>query len=211
MNRIRLFFLNRFALNAYISTHYTKAIKYYEKILRSNPDFPGLMHNIGLCCFAMKDYNRAESFLLEDIDSYGETDSRLRTMGDLYYRWGKREQALMYYKRLEEYLNHGEKWLKLRIAILKDEEESVNAFNAADRLDEALVKMREGLADDAKNLLEAGSSEDPSSFQILNNLGVIALKEYNDPEKAVFYFEQADDLMPLPMHKANLKKARSLL
>ena len=85
------------------------------------------------------------------------------------------------------------------------------AFNAADRLDEALVRMKEGSTDKAQELLELGMQEDPSSFQIFNNLGVIALKEKNNPEKAVTYFERADELMPIPMHKANLAKARSMV
>ncbi len=211
MNKIRLFFLNRFALNAYISTDYVKALGYYEKILRGSPRHPGLMYNTGLCHFAMKDYDRAESFLIDEIDSYGETADRLRTMGDLYYRWGKRGEALMYYRKLEEYLNHRENWLKLRIDILNNEESAASAFKAAEKLDEALVKMREGSPDRARELLEQGLKEDPSSFQIMNNLGVIALKEKKDPEKAVSYFELAEDLMPIPMHKANLQKARSMI
>ena len=124
MNKIKLFFLNRFALNAYISTDYTKALKYYEKILRNNPCHPGLMYNIGLCYFAMKDYARAESFFMDELDRYGETGDRLRTLGDLYYRWKKREQALFFYKQLEEYLNYSENWLKTRIGILENEKDA---------------------------------------------------------------------------------------
>lgn len=211
MNKIKLFFLNRFALNAYISTDYTKALTYYEKILRGDLRHPGLMHNIGLCYFAMNDYGRAETFLIDEIDSYGETGDRLRTLGDLYYRWEKRAQALMYYKRLEEYLNHCENWLSLRIGILGNEMRTAAAFGAADRLEEALAKMKEGSVEKAQELLEQGMKEDPSSFQIVNNLGVIALKNNNDPAKAVSYFEKALDLMPIPAHTANLRKARSLL
>ncbi len=211
MNKIRLFFLNRFALNAYISTDYTKALKHYEKILRNNPCYPGLMYNISLCYFAKKDYALAESFLMDELDRNGKTGDRLRTMGDLYYRWKKREKALFYYKQLEEYLNHEEEWLRTRIGILENDIDAETAFNAADRLDEALVILKEGSTNKAQELLELGMKEDPSSFQILNNLGVIALKERNDPEKAVTYFERANELMPIPVHKANLEKARSLV
>ncbi len=211
MNRIKLFFFNRFALNAYISQDYPKALFWYEKILNTNTERVGLMHNIGLCHFAMNDYDNAETFLLEELSRYGDTDGRLRTLGDLYYRWKKGDQALVFYRRLHDYLNQDECWLKIRIALLENGAKTQKALCAADRLDEALEKMKCGLADDARNLLELGAEEDPSSFQILNNLGIIALQEDNDAAKAVSFFEQAEKLMPIPMHRANLKKARSIM
>ena len=209
MKKIKVFFLNRFALNAYITNDFNKALKWYEKIFQISPDEPGLMHNIGLCYFSLNDYKRAEPFLLDDMDTYGETGDRLRTLGDLYYRWKRRVQALMYYNRLKEYQGHAENWLIRRIGILKNEKEADLAFSAADSLEEALVKMKDKQVADATRLLEQGAKQDPSSFQIINNLGVIALKEENDPVKAVAYFEQAEELMPLAMHKANLNKAKS--
>ena len=208
---MKLFFLNRFAMNSYICQDYQKALRYYDRIRQLNPEEPGAVYNTGLCYLGLKQYAKAENCLLDDIQTQGENQDRLRILGDLYYRWKKRDQAHRYYQRLGEFLGHKEEWLKIRITLLEKDASAQKAFSAADKLDEALEAIAGGESDTARMLLEEGALDDPSSFQILNNLGVIALREAQDAEKAVSCFEMADHLMPLSVHKANLKKARSLL
>ena len=207
MKKLRLFFLNRLALNSYISLNYSKALIYYNKILRLSPKEPGILYNIGLCYFGQKKFSHAETSLLKDLHIEGESPERLRTLGDLYYRWKQPHQARSYYERLAGCLKQEERWLNIRLNLLSSSQKAQLALSAADKLDEALKKMKNKNISRARELLEEGAEDDPSSYQILNNLGVIAMQEEQNSRKAASYFEEANRLMPLPVHQANLRKA----
>jgi len=213
MKNLRLFFLTRFALNAFISEDYRKALRYFEKIRQISPDYPGISYNMGLCCLGMQEYESAEARLLEDLEEFGESPDRLRILGDLYYRWGRQNRALESYIRLSEITGNDDEegWLMKRIDLLRSDESAEKALAAAAGLDTALIAMKEKDYGKARHLLEEAAEADPSSFQILNNLGVVAMRADRDPERALIYFRKAESLMPLPVHKENIRKAEKAL
>ena len=204
------FIYKRFALNAYVSENYSKALKYFNRIKKGNPNEPGINYNIGLCEMAAGNYEEAETCMLEDLWTFRRSYDRLRTLAELYFLWGRREKALEIYKEFREEtggLNEGE-WLDMRIAVLESEEKFESAHAAVDKLKKAVELMKSGGMAEAAGLLAEAAKMDPGSYQIRNNLGVIAMKHEDNPAKALEYFRLADRLKPLPVYKANIQRAK---
>lgn len=211
-----LYYLDRRrALNAYVEEDYRQARTLFEKVRHRYPNEPGILYNLGLCALGLKKYSEAESFFLADLERYGESPSRLRSLADLYFLARDREKALDFYRRLEG-LRGDElagSWLEKRITLLEDETRSTEAMEAAGLMERALEAAAEKESKRAIQLLEQAAEQDPSSFQIRNNLGVLYMKQEKreSVELALKLFRQADDLMPLPLHKEHIQKALGYL
>ena len=84
--------LERFALNSFVSGDFERAEKYFLRLKEDDPDRMGVDHNMGLVKLGLKQFAEAEKFFLRDAELFGESYVRSRTLGDLYYIWGRREQ-----------------------------------------------------------------------------------------------------------------------
>jgi tetratricopeptide (TPR) repeat protein len=169
---------------------------------------------------ALKDYPGAESCFLAELEDYGDSCSRRRALADLYYAWGRAEDAAEQYS-IAHRLGAADSSPsrpgapELRFAALRRETcSSPEAFamsrEASDDLDRGNALMTEKRWDDAYEVFERAAAADPSCFPALNNLGVIALNQRKDFPDAVERFEAAAALSSAPALSFNLAKARSL-
>jgi tetratricopeptide (TPR) repeat protein len=97
--KLILAYHQRRALNAFASSNHQQALDHFQKIQKLNPKAPGINHNLALVHLARGNFPDAEVLFLKELETYGEFYPRLRGLADLYYLWGKKEQALIYYQR----------------------------------------------------------------------------------------------------------------
>lgn len=206
MHSIKLFFYTRFAFNALVSEEYLKAIKYFTKIKKINPKQKGIDYNLGLCYLGNKDFANSEDSLLSTLDIESCNTELYKTLGDLYYLWGKQDQALTYYceysKRTDPKVVGN--WLNVRIALLKASNDMNKIHIANQSLEDGIICMKQKAYKKAEQALNTATTIDPSNYQAFNNFGVLILRQYNNLEKALYYFNKATDLNPSPMYRANL-------
>ena len=206
MHSIMLFFYNRFAFNALISEEYVKAIKYFKKIKKINPEQKGIDYNLGLCYLGNKDFTNSEVSLLSALNLESNKTELYKTLGDLYYLWGKQDQALTYYCKYREFTNPevAGNWLKIRIDLLKASDD-INKISIANQsLEDGIICMKQKSYTKAEQAFNTATTIDPSNYQAFNNLGVLMLRQNNNPEKALYYFNKATVLNPSPIFRANL-------
>ena len=199
----------RLALNALALCDYEKAEKYFRKIYESGGDVQGIKHNIAVTLMAQKKYDEAEVFFLKEIEDYGESFSRLVSLGDLYYLWGKREPCL---KAYSEALKESP---SVKVSnLLKGRLENCRDAGRFSRVGESLNLLIEG-----RSLAEKGEYEkalaafdssfkcDGTQYQSLNEAGVILMNQYKDFSKALEYFDKAAALSDLSIIQKNRELA----
>ncbi len=203
----------RFALNSLISGDYEKAEKYFRKIHRYNPNEPGFDYNLGLVKLAQFKYEDAESYFKNDISLYGESYERLRVMGDLYYVWGKREEAASWYeKALQECKNEIDKSLiKARLHNCSKIESFNNVVLSYRYYNEGNKLLESKEDEEALNLFSKAVELDNTNFQALNNKGSILMNYSRDYKKAEECFLKASRISNLPSIQKNLVTVQKIL
>ncbi len=196
-----------------VSGNYDKAEKYFLRIHRYKPSISGFEYNLGLIKLAQSKYDEAELFLKKDISLYGESYNRLRVIGDLYYIWGRREDASVSYKKAFSECESDVDRNILNIRIQKCSSE--NAFDKV-RKSHMLYKKGNHLLKSGKNTeaLKAFSDaveQDGTHFQALNNKGTVLMNTFHKYAEALKCFEQASKLTNLPAIHGNVLKARESL
>lgn len=202
--------LERFALNSFISGDFTRAEKYFLRLKEDDPDRMGADHNMGLVKLGLKQYADAEKYFLRDVELFGESYVRSRTLGDLYYIWGRREQAG---KRYSAALRQGENnsdeaLLRERIAICSDENAFVAVAESHRTFEEGVRVQKTGDVAAAKRSFENAVEKDPTNFQAWNNLGSILMGDSSTYPQAVKCFSRARRYSTLPSIVHNLEEAR---
>ncbi len=203
----------RLALNSLVTGEYEKAEKYFSRIHRSLPHEAGFEYNMGLIRLAQEEYREAEILFKKDSELYGESYTRMRVLGDLYYIWGKRESAAaMYKKALDECESGVEKnILKIRIQKCTSEKAFARVQKSHIFYREGNNHLQNGEVDEALEAFSRAVEEDGTHFQALNNKGSILMNHLHQYTEALACFEQAFKISSLPSIQSNIIKAREAL
>jgi tetratricopeptide (TPR) repeat protein len=210
---LRVRWWERTAFNNLVLQKYAKAEEYFRKVAAVEPYRFGLGHNLALVCLAQERYDDAEKYFLDELDRYGESFVRLKSLGDLYYIWGKPEKCREYYEKAFPLCQHEADKRQLRHKI--DQCGSPPAFENGQKSLAALKrgnqKMTEKDFDGAEVCLKEAVGFDSCNFQAWNNLGALEMNIKKDVAEAVKYFEKAAFYTSLTGIHGNLKKARETL
>ncbi len=202
--------LERFALNSFVSGDFERAEKYFRRLKEDDPDRMGVDQNMGLVKLGLKQFAEAEKFFLRDAELFGESYVRSRTLGDLYYIWGRREQARNRYSAaLRQGENNSDETLLRERSVICSDESAFAAVGESHRSFEEGVRLQKaGDAAAAKASLENAVKHDPTNFQAWNNLGSILMDDSSTYRQAVECFSRARRYSTLPSIVHNLEEAR---
>jgi len=213
-------YFERRALNALVSGQYEKAETYFLTLIQRWGSHPGLAHNVALAQFALKKYDQAETNFLAELEAYGETEERLKALGDLYFAWGRREDAQKRYAEALRLAQEADppsrppeaeiRFLQKRISLCSHDDRFSQAQGSLALLDRGNSLLAEGRWDEAYAAFEAAVAADPTCYPALNNLGYIALNHRRAYADAAARFRSAAALSPLPTVRQNLLLAEQL-
>ncbi|MDR1316675.1 MAG: hypothetical protein LBK13_07360 [Spirochaetales bacterium] len=203
----------RAALNNLVLQKYLKAEEYFRKIEAVQPNRFGLGHSLALVCLAQERFEEAEKYFLNELERYGETFMRFKSLGDLYYIWNRREPCREYYEKALPLCEQeaDRRQLAHRIALCGSGESFARAMKSLRLLKDGNRKMQEKDFESAYTLLKESAETDVCNFQALNNLGALEMNVKKNIAGAVKYFEKAAYYTSLVGIHGNLKKARELL
>ncbi len=200
----------RNALNNFIVGRYAKAEEYFRKIQSVRPNKSGIGHYIGLVCLAQDRFEEAEQEFKRELDQFGDTFIRLKTLGDLYYMWGKRVECSKYYQHALELCDQvaERKLLEKRVEYTSDEKLFEKAMESYRAVKKGNAFMKEKNYESAYREFERAAKLDPYNFQAWNNMGALELNYKKNPSKALTFFERAVEHTSLPAIHSNLKRAQ---
>jgi len=210
---LRTRLLERLAMNSFVASDFHKSAAYWRKLVRLDPEHPGVHYNLGLVHMATKSYEEAEQAFQAERARQGETPPLLNALAELAFLKGERMAALDFYRqaaRAERRPSKEGQLLESKIALCRDDERFARALTARDDFEAGCALMQEERFDEAEEKLQRAAEADPTHFLTRNNLGVIAMNVQRDLERARIYFEQADNLIDHPLIKANLRKLTHL-
>ncbi|MFW5799711.1 MAG: tetratricopeptide repeat protein [Spirochaetota bacterium] len=201
------------AMNNLVENNFPKAEMYFQKVLDINKDKPGSYYNLGIVKLSMKKFEEAEDLFKKELQRNEDNYKVKNALADLYYIWGKKDEALKYYEEVYK-IEPNEKQSKLiekRIKHCKDDEayekvkESINHFEKGNKY------LNEKKYEDALKEFENAISLDKTNFFAYNNIGSIYMNYYVDYDKALNYFEKANNIVDLPVIKQNINRIRKYL
>ena len=203
----------RLALNSMSVGDYVKAENLFKKIQKSDPAVQGVGHNIGVCLMAQERYDEAEVCFRKEVETLGECYSRSVTLGDLYYAWGKREEAALWYgKSLEESPDSAVKqFLNRRIAICANSAKFEAAMEGCRLMKQGRAEAEKGEIEIAIDCYEQSFEKDPTQYQSLNEAGVLLLNHKREYARARDYFKKALRLSDLSPIRKNLGLAENMI
>lgn len=186
--------------------NYQEAISSFQQLLELDPQEQTKRY-LGVAYMGAGQYEESETQLKGILEEYGEHYPRLRSLGDLYYVWGKRKSAGKYYRKaLEDAEGKVEKLLEKRISNTESEEAFQAVREAEQAYRDGTAAFREGNLQEAIERFEEATRLDPTYVLAWNNLGAILLnyfKKYDEAEEA---FRTAMEYEPLQIVQGNLQK-----
>jgi tetratricopeptide (TPR) repeat protein len=202
----------RSAMNNFVLGRYAKAEEFFRKIQAVQPNKFALGHNLGLVCLAQERYEEAEGFFLRELELYGETYIRFKSLGDMYYIWGKREKCSEYYSKSLSLCEHegDRRLISRRMTLCADPAAFETAMESYRELKRGNTLMAEKDFDGSYDAFKKAVDLDPYNFQALNNLGALEMNHKKDIPAAVKFFEKASALTSLQAIHNNLKRAQSM-
>jgi tetratricopeptide (TPR) repeat protein len=209
IQRLRIAHLERKGFNALSGGDYRSAVEAFAEILRREPSRTGTRHNLGLAYLGSEEFEKAEACFLKDLELLGDYYPRIKVLGDLYYIWGKREEANRWYRKAlrEKESKQSEKLLKERVR----QTESPEAFQSVRQADEAYRRGVEALKGEsyqaALEEFRLAAQLNPTHVLAWNNAGTVLMNRFDSPEEARKAFEEGIEMEPLPILQMNLQKA----
>ncbi len=213
MHKIFEVLYSRFAFRSFSAAHYDKAEYWFEKIAAESSEVPGLRHNLGLVKIALGKYGEAQKLLERDLERYGESYPRLRSLADAHFLAGNGSEAGSFYRKALDTGDSGgdETLIRKRMAICSDEERYAAALRAMSVFQEGADALGDGNYDQAERLFRESIELDPSQYMARNNLGLILLNQRNNPGDAARQFASALEDIRLPFIEKNLASAEKAI
>ncbi|MCF7940682.1 MAG: tetratricopeptide repeat protein [Spirochaetia bacterium] len=207
MNLLDRYYQRR-ALNAMVEEKWVEAERFLKRQMNGKPPMMGLTYNLGLCLLAQQRYEEAEQLFLASIERYGESLRLCRILGDLYYLWGRREDAHRWYEAAfaDDPADPERQLIAERIRLTGEQE----CFDRVLESVELVIRARECFTEDpeqALGLYQKAADYDPTNIEALNNIGSIYFDHTQDPRTAATYFIK---VLRLAHHQGavkNLEKA----
>ncbi len=215
-------FYERRALNAYVEQDFLKARDLFIKMLKKWPQRMGIRHNLGLVYLGLRDFPAAEHCFLKELQDYGDSVSRHRALGDLYFSWAKAAEAAAHYGTAINLLKTETSptgsnfradfnFLQRRLALCTDREAFARAMIGDAALQRGLEAQGKKDWNSAYEEFGAAAQADPTNFPAWNNRGSIALNIYKNYEEAQRCFTEAAKLSSTPAIQQNLALITTLL
>ncbi|MDR2588199.1 MAG: tetratricopeptide repeat protein [Spirochaetales bacterium] len=203
----------RAALNNLVMGRYGRAEDYFRKIERLEPNRFGLGHNLGLAALAQERFAEAERYFLSELERYGDTFIRFKSLGDMYYIWGKPGPCKEFYSRALPLCESEEdkRQIMHRISQCAKPASFEAAMKSYALLKEGNAKMGEKDYEAAEASLKAAVKADSCNFQAWNNLGALEMNIKKNIEEAVKLFEKAAFYTSLAGIHGNFRKAKEAL
>lgn len=213
MNRLRRKLLERLALNSFIRGDFAKAEAHFLVLKRAEPDRMGVDHNLGLARLGLKRYGEAERCFRREIELYGDSYLRTKTLGDLYYIWGKRTESAERYRAALDTCEDAREsaLLKARLRLLSSEDSFTQVLKAHETFERAVELQRAGDLEGAKGELRSAVTLDPTNFQAWNNLGSVLTELDANYTEALACFTKAASYSSMPGIAQNLEEAQARL
>ena len=209
IKRLRIAHLERKGFNALSSGDYPAAVEAFSELLEREPSRTGTRHNLGLAYLGSEAFEKAEACFLKDLELLGDYFPRLKVLGDLYYIWGKREEANRWYRRAlqEKESKQSQKLTTERIR----QTESADAYEKVRQADEAyrqgVTALRAESYQEALDQFRRATELNPTHVLAWNNAGSVLMNNFDSPEEARHYFQAGLEMEPLPILQMNLQKA----
>ncbi|PKL23630.1 MAG: hypothetical protein CVV47_14075 [Spirochaetae bacterium HGW-Spirochaetae-3] len=209
----------RFGLNAYIQGDSDKALAWFRKLERIDPDSIRTLRNLGVLLLSVGDAEGAEAYLLREESLYGESFHRHSALADVAFARGRREDAGRRYAaaladtdaspngRYEASLS----FLSRRLELCGDEAAFRRACDGKNSFGEAELAREAGDPERAIALFEEAARLDPTHWPALNNAGTIALNALDDPDRALALFEKAFSLARSAQVARNIELAKAAI
>lgn len=207
----------RTAFNSLVANNYEKAEEFFRKVYELEGDAQGNAYNLAVSLMGLKRFDEAEPLMLDDAERFGYTLLRCRSLGDLYYLWGKAASAEEWYqKALDESSEAGdevgeadERMLRKRIEICRDPDAFASSQKGHENFDKGNELSGQGKYDEAIDYFKRAVKLDESNVPAWNNIGSLYFqkKEY---EKALKVFNKAarySNMPALVKNRANVEKA----
>lgn len=209
IQRLRIAHLERKGFNALSGGNYHAAVEAFSELLRREPSRTGTRHNLGLAYLGSEEFEKAEECFLKDLELLGDYFPRFKVLGDLYYIWGKQEEANRWYRRAlqEKESKQSEKLLAERIR----QTDSVEAFKSVREADAAYRKgvaaLRAESYQEALDQFRRAAELNPTHVLAWNNAGTVLMNNFDSPDEARKVFQAGLEMEPLPILQMNLQKA----
>lgn len=209
IQRLRIAHLERKGFNALSSGDYTAAVKAFSELLEREPSRTGTRHNLGLAYLGSEEFEKAEACFLKDLELLGDYFPRFKVLGDLYYIWGRREEANRWYRRAlqEKESKQSQKLITERIR----QTESADAYEKVRQADEAyrqgVAALRAESYQEALDQFRRAAELNRTHVLAWNNAGSVLMNNFDSPEEARHYFQAGLEMEPLPILQMNLQKA----
>ena len=202
----------RSAMNNFVMGRYAKAEEYFRKIKEVQPNKFALGHNIGLVCLAQERYEEAADAFLLELEKYGETYIRFKSLGDTYYIWGKRDKCSEFYSKALELCEHegDRKLISRRMTLCADPAAFETAMESLRELKRGNKLMADRDYDGAYDAFQKAVDLDAYNFQAWNNLGALEMNHKKNIPASEKYFKKAAALTSLQAIHNNLKRAESM-
>jgi len=148
---------------------------------------------------AQGDFLTAEGLLIAELEDFGSYYPRLRALADLYYTWGKPQEAATYYsqclqsKENERDEFQAQRYLALRQQICTDSrawEKSRQSLQAYDEGIKAEARAKDSYLE-ALGLYTQAVELDPTNLGALNNWGALVMNRENNYALALELFDRA--------------------
>lgn len=213
LTSLRASLLERTGLNSYAAGEYYEAERAFRKVLKMQSDRPGARHNLALALLGKGTFAKAEELLLLELNDYGDHYPRLRVLGDLYYQWGKPDEAAAMYQRAtaDDCPASDRQFLYRRIVICSTPHLFEDALCSRDAFVEGNRCMENDRMEEAIRSYRLAVEKDATNISAWNNLGTVLLNHMSDPEGAAEAFSAALELQPVSWIKANHEKAQSAI
>ncbi len=213
----RKWLYGRLALNYMTAGKPEKAEKWYRRLEIIEPDSISVLHNLGVIYISLKKYKDAEKYLLHEIKLFGESEIRLRVLGDLYYVSGNREKAGRIYGKALSLVQDDTgdkstaKFLRRRIKHCSENVSYQKALEGMKLYEEGLALYSKGDYNEALKSYNRAVRCDNSSYMALNAAGTLLMNNIKDYEQARIFFRKALELADIPLVKNNLALAEHMM
>jgi len=200
--------LRRLGLRHLLKHDYLKAESYFRKIYDKKPERRENWYYLAMALMGQKRYEEAEKLFLAELREAGEGYFRFRTLGDMYYLWGKGEQAAAYYKKALELCDtpQEQKLFRERIKLCSSEKSFENVKMSHQAFEEGNSLISQGKEEKALEVFQRAVELDHTNFNAWNNIGTLYHINFSDSQKALEAFSQAAEYTSLPSITANMQQ-----
>lgn len=202
-------YYQRRMLNALVQNSFNEADRYLTKLIGRKGTSLGLLYNQALILLGKGEPKQAYQVLLDTVDIYGESLRLCRLLGDIAYGSGRREDAFSWYSKAEEDnpLEKERRFIRIRLGILSNPSNYAKVMTLLPTMP-AAHSLMESDPNKAFQIYTDLIEYDPTQVEALNNLGVLELERFKQPEKAQAYFARVLSLVDHQGAARNLAKAR---